>query len=97
MNTFAVSARDMQRNYRDIVERVRQTGQPALLMSQKQPQAAIVRLGDLEKLSQARRKNSAQALLELAREVQELLKDETLPADLSQKHDYYLWGEGSQT
>ena len=97
MNTFAVSARDIQRNYRDIVERVRQTGQPALLMSQKQPQAAIVSLGDLEKLSQARRKNSAQALLDLAQEVQALLKDEPLPADLSQKHDYYLWGEGSHT
>jgi hypothetical protein len=97
MNTFAVSARDMQRNYRDILERVKQTGQAALLMSQKEPQAAIVRLEDLEKLSQARRKNSAQALLDLAQEVQALLKDETLPADLSQKHDYYLWGEGSQT
>jgi hypothetical protein len=54
-------------------------------------------LEDLEKLSEARRKNSAQAHLDLAQEVQELLKDETLPAELSQKHDYYLWGEGSQT
>ena len=73
------SARDIQRNYRDILERMKYTGQAALLMSQKEPQAAIVRLEDLEKLSQARRKNSAQALLDLAQEVQELLKDETLP------------------
>ncbi len=97
MNTFAVSARDIQRNYRDILERVKQTGQAALLMSQKEPQAAIVRLEDLEKLEEARRKNSAKALLVLAQEVQALLKDERLPSDLSQKHDDYLWGDGSQT
>jgi prevent-host-death family protein len=96
MNTFAVSARDIQRNYKDVVERVRQTRQPAILMSQKEPQAAIVNLEDLEELKEVRRKNSAKALLELAQEVRELLKDEQLPSDLSQRHDYYLWEEVSQ-
>jgi prevent-host-death family protein len=97
MNTFAVSARDIQRNYRDILERVKQTGQSAILMSQKEPQAAIVSLEDLEKLTEARRKNSAKALLELAQDVRGLLKDETLPADLAQRHDDYLWEGANQT
>ena len=97
MNTFAVSARDFQRSYKDIVERVKQTGQPAILMSQKEPQAAIVSLEDLDKLKEARRRNSAKALLELAQEVRGLLKDESLPSDLAQRHDYYLWEEKSQT
>jgi len=96
MNTFTVSARDIHRNYKDIVERVKLTRQPAILMSQKEPQAALVSLEDLEELKEARRKNSARALLELAQEAREVLKNENLPSDLSQRHNYYLWEEESQ-
>jgi AbrB family looped-hinge helix DNA binding protein len=40
--------------------------------------------------------SSAQALLNLAREVRELLKEEPLPSDLSVRHDCYLWEEDMQ-
>lgn len=95
MNTFSVSASDIQKNYKDVLERVKNTRQPALLMSQKEPQAVIVSLEDFAKLQEWRRKNSAQNLLDWAKEVQELLKDEKLPADLASRHDYYLWEEES--
>jgi hypothetical protein len=62
-------------------------------MNQKEPQAAIVSLEDLEKLQELRRRNSAKVLLDLAQEVHTLLKDEKLPQDLSERHDYYLWEE----
>ena len=97
MNTFTVSSRDIQRNYRDIVTKVKQTKQPAILMSQKEPQAAIISLDDLEELRQLRRRNSAKNLLAWVEEVRELLKDETLPSDLAARHDYYLWEEENTT
>ena len=97
MNTFSVSSSDIQKRYKEIVERVRETRQPALLMNNKEPQAAIVSLEDLTELQEVRRRNSAKNLLTWAAEVQELLKDEQLPSDLSSRHDYYLWEEGTKT
>jgi PHD/YefM family antitoxin component YafN of YafNO toxin-antitoxin module len=95
MNTITVTARDIARNYKEVFARVKQTRQPAIVMNQKEPQVAIVSLEDLEKLRELRYKNSAKNLLAWAEEVRELLKDETLPPDLSTRHDYYLWEEDS--
>lgn len=97
MNDFAVSSRDIQRSYAAIIERVKQTKQPAILMNKKKPQAAIVSLDDLEELQQVRRRNSAKNLLAWVQDVRELLKDETLPSDLAVRHDYYLWEEETAT
>lgn len=93
MNTFSVSSSDVQKRYKEVVDRVKQTKQPALLMNNKEPQAAIVSLEDLAELQQLRQRNSAKNLLAWTAEVRELLKDEHLPADLSTRHDYYLWEE----
>lgn len=65
-----------------------------LALTMKKPKAAIVReaLGEGLKVYNPPHNNSAQALLELAEEVRELLKGEKLPSDLSENHDYYTWG-----
>src|SRR5947207_9871981 len=93
MNTSTISTRDIQRHYKEIFDHVKQTKRPAVVMSKKEPQVAIVSLDDLDELQKLRRRNSARALLELAAEVHTLLKDEKLPSDLSTRHDYYLWEE----
>jgi prevent-host-death family protein len=93
MHTFPVSSSDIQKRYREVVERVKQTKQRAVLMSRNQPQAVIVSLEDLHKLEDMRRRNSGREALAFAKEVRELLKDEKLPSDLSTRHDYYLWEE----
>jgi hypothetical protein len=49
----------------------------------------IVSLEDFEKLQNLRYKNSAKTLLDTALTVRNLLKDEMLPADLSERHDFY--------
>lgn len=93
MNTFPVSSSDIQKKYKDVVARVKQTRQPAMLMNKNEPQAVIISLEDYETLQEVRRRNSAKNLLAWAREVRELLKNEQLPRDLSTRHDYYLWEE----
>jgi prevent-host-death family protein len=52
MNTMTVSARDIQRNYKAIVDCVRSTKQPAILVNNHEPQVAIVSLDDVEELTQ---------------------------------------------
>lgn len=96
MDTFAVSSSDFQKRYKTVVERVKQTKQPAVLMNKNEPQAVLVSLEDYSKLQEMRRRNSAKNLLALAQEVSELLKNEKLPSDLSTRHDYYLWEEGTE-
>jgi hypothetical protein len=54
---------------------------------------AIVSLEDFKKLQNMRFKNSAKSLLDTAVKVRELLKDEKLPADLSERHDFYNFEE----
>lgn len=97
MNTFLVSSTDIQKRYREIVQRVKETKQPAVLMNLKEPQAAIVSLEDLAQLQDLRRRQSGQNLLNWAQEVREILKDEKLPADLAARHDYYLWEEDNSS
>jgi hypothetical protein len=81
------------RNSREIFEKIKQTGQPVVVINRKEPQVAIVRLEDLKELERQRMKNSARALLKWSEEMRVLLKGEHLPRDLSKNHDYYLWGE----
>ena len=97
MNTFPVSSSDIQKRYKDIVERVKRTKQRAVLMSRDEPQAVIISLEEAQQLDELRRRNSAKHLLAWVKEVQEMLKDEKLPADLSTRHNYYLWEEERRT
>lgn len=88
LNTVTVTARDILRNYKEVFDKVKRTKQPAVVMSQKQPQVAIVPLEDLEKLRQLKNKQSTKALLDLAGIIP---KGSGLPSDLSKKHNEYTW------
>lgn len=79
------------RQYKRVIEQVKTTKEPAVVVSQRQPQVAIVSLDDLDQLTQLHARSGGQVLLDTARRVRELLKDEHLPADLSMHHDHYLW------
>lgn len=83
-----VTARDILRNYKEIFDKVKRTKQPAVVLFQKEPQVAIVSLGDLEKLKVLKNKQSTKALLDLSGIIP---KGSGLPADLSVNHDEYTW------
>lgn len=89
LNTTTVTARDILRNYREVFDKVKETKQPAVVISQKEPQVAIVPMEDLEKLKQLKNKQSTKALLDLAGIIP---KGSGLPSDLSKKHNEYTWG-----
>lgn len=47
-----ISARDIQRGYKKVFDRVKKTKRPVVVMANNQPQAAIVSMQMLEKLNQ---------------------------------------------
>lgn len=83
-----LTAREMLRNYKQVFEKIKKTKQPAVIISQKKPQVAIVSLDDLEKLKILKNKQSTKALLDLAGMIP---KGSGLPANLSEKHNEYTW------
>lgn len=88
LHTTTVTARDILRGYKEVFDKVKKTKQPAVVISQKEPQVAIVSLDDLERLSTLKNKQSTKALLDLAGIIP---KGSGLPADLSVNHDEYTW------
>lgn len=88
LNTVTVTARDILRNYKEVFDKVKKTKQPAVVVSRKEPQVAIVSLDDLEKLKVLKNKQSTKALLDLAGIIP---KGSGLPADLSVNHNKYAW------
>ncbi|MEK7517649.1 MAG: type II toxin-antitoxin system Phd/YefM family antitoxin [Patescibacteria group bacterium] len=88
LNTVTVTTRDILRNYKQVFERVKKTKQPAVVVSQKEPQVAIVSLDDLEKLKQLKNRQSTKTLLDMAGIIPE---GSGLPSDLSKKHNEYTW------
>src|SRR6266498_5452041 len=97
MFSNTITIREMMRKSSEIFEKVKQTGQPIVVINRKEPQVAIVRLEDLKELEQQRMKNSARAALQWSEDMRVLLKGEHLPHDLSTNHDYYLWEEEPQS
>ncbi|GEM_PF-515278 len=47
-STNTASARDVQRNYRKVIEKVKKTNKPVVVISRNQPEVAIVSLDVLE-------------------------------------------------
>lgn len=86
-----ITAREMARNYKSVIEQVHQTKQPVIVQSQDQGEVAIVPLEALEKLQQMKDQQSAQALLNLAQEAEALPAAPNAPTDVSTNHDYYAW------
>lgn len=70
--------------------------QVALLsLATGRPKAEVIRdaLKKGVKTIEVKPSSSTKALLDLAREVRKLLKNEKLPQDLSERHNYYTWEE----
>jgi len=88
LNTINVTVREILRNYREVFDRVKKTKQPAVVISQREPQVAIISLDDLEKLKILKNKQSTKALLGM---VGIIPKGSGLPGDLSKKHNDYTW------
>ncbi|MBI3103617.1 type II toxin-antitoxin system Phd/YefM family antitoxin [Candidatus Daviesbacteria bacterium] len=88
LNTTIITARDILRNYRRVFDQVKKTKRPVVIVSQKEPQVAIIPLDDLERLKALKNKQSTKALLDMAGIIP---KGSGLPKDLSDKHDAYTW------
>ncbi|MCL5018893.1 MAG: hypothetical protein M1426_00215 [Patescibacteria group bacterium] len=88
LNAVTVNTRDILRNYKQVFNAVKKTKQPAVVISKKEPQVAIVSMEDLEELRQLKNKQSTRALLNLSGIIP---KGNGLPADLSKKHNEYGW------
>lgn len=88
LDTVTITPRDILRNYRQVFDKVKTTRRPAVVVSQKKPQVAIISLDDLENLKQLKNKKSTKALLDMAGIIP---KGSGLPADLSKKHNDFTW------
>lgn len=88
LDVVTVTARDILRNYKKVFDKVKRTKQPAVVISQKEPQVAIISLDDLERLRVLKNIQSTKALLDLAGIIP---KGSGLPVDLSVGHDEHTW------
>ena len=87
MNTNFATIQNIRRNYKKVVEQVNKTNTPTIIISNNQPQFAIINLDMLKKLQITLK--GAQGLLALARWAEkEHIKG---PKDLSTNHDKYIW------
>ncbi|HEY1835521.1 MAG TPA: hypothetical protein VGG13_01740 [Candidatus Saccharimonadales bacterium] len=93
LNTTAITPRDILRNYKNVFDNIKRTKQPAIVISRKEPQVAIISLDDLEQLQALHYRNSTKALLDFANKARGILAQEKLPEDLATNHDKYLWGK----
>jgi prevent-host-death family protein len=73
-----VSARDMQRNYTKIFNRVKRTNKPIIIMANNTPQAAIVSLKSLESFTRQDQEKAFQALTTIRRQNENLNEDEVM-------------------
>lgn len=100
LNANTVKIRDILRNHKQVLEYVKHTKKRITLVNQDIPQVGIVSLDDLKKLDEldkrAKYQASTKSLLNVAKKVQAVLKNEHLPKDLSTRHDYYHWEKGKK-
>lgn len=88
LNTNFTTIQDVRRNYKKVAEQVNGTNIPTIVISNNQPQFAIVSLDMLKTMQ--RNPSGAQGLLALAKWAEEQhIKG---PKDLSENHDKYIWG-----
>lgn len=97
--TNLVTIRDILRNHKQVLERVKNNKERVTVVSQDKPQVGIVSLDDLKRLEeldqQIKYQSSTKSLLDTAKKIREVLKSEHLPSDLSTHHDYYHYEEGN--
>lgn len=85
-------ARKLQKSYKSIIEEVKTKKRAVILTTNHKPQAAIVNLEDLEQLRQAKAKQAALDMLQLAADNKKVLK--SLPADLRKRANRILYSNG---
>lgn len=91
LNTY-IPARKLQKSYKSIIEEVKTKKRAVILTTNHKPQAAIVNLEDLEQLRQAKAKQAALDMLQLAADNKKALK--SLPADLRKRANKILYSNG---
>lgn len=89
LNASIIPARNLQKSYKSIIQGVRTKKHPVVLTTNKQPQAAIVSLEDLEKLQEAKNTQAALDMLKLAIDNKQELK--SLPSDLRERANEILY------
>lgn len=92
LDTNFTTIQDIRRNYKKVKDEVNETNTPTIVISNNQPQFAIVSIKMLKKFAvraDTAINKSAQGLLALAKWAEENhIKG---PKDLSANHDKYIW------
>ncbi len=96
MQPHIVNQKEVNNHYKKIFDMVRTTKKPAIVTLHKQPHIAIITMEDYAELEKIKQGKSTQALLDLAQQVRHILKTETLPNDLAENHDAYLWEDANE-
>jgi len=86
-----IPARNLQKYYKSIIKDVKTKKHAVILTTNKNPQAAIISLEDLEKLNQTKATQASIKMLKFAIENREKLKG--LPADLRLRADEILYSK----
>jgi prevent-host-death family protein len=94
LNVNYTTLREVQRNPKKVSEEVNKEDKPFIVMSNNRPQFAIVSLKFLSQMQKLHEKDTPASLLSLVDWAEK--KDFNLPADLSEKHDEYLWEKSEQ-
>ncbi|MGI0060668.1 MAG: hypothetical protein ACREBJ_12965 [Nitrosotalea sp.] len=92
LQTNYTTIQDVRRNYKKVKDEVDETNTPTIVISNNQPQFAIVSMKMLQNFhGKTSNSQGAQGLLALARFAEENhIKG---PKDLSENHDTYIWGK----
>src|SRR4051812_48484041 len=94
LNVDYTTLREIQRNPKKVSKEVNKEDKPFIVMSNNKPQFAILSLKLLSQMQKPHEKDDAPSLLSLVEWAEK--KDFNLPADLSEKHDKYLWEKHEQ-
>ena|SRR5688572_15096895 len=94
LNVDYTTLREVQRNPKKVSEEVNKEDKPFIVMSNNKPQFAIVSLKLLSQMQKPHEKENAASLVSLVDWAEKQNFD--LPADLSEKHDEYLWEKPEQ-
>lgn len=91
LQTNFTTIQKVRRDYKKVVEEVVETNTPTIVISNNQPQFAIVSIEMLKNIRIPAYPQSTQGFLALAKWAEENhIKG---PKDLSENHDKYIWGK----
>ena len=91
LNINIIPARNLQKAYKSIIEDIKTKKRVVVLTTNKQPQAALISLEDLERLKLAKATQASLDMLKLATDNREQLK--SLPSDLRKRANEILYSE----